>query len=250
MKINDTEFDEKKAASPDLLSPMERRAFLKLGLAVTGVFAGGAILSLTSAVQNAFASGGHAKKYTYKPHYSMLIYQNRCIDCELCLEACMKTNHVPKYGYRTAILEREAPKSTGTKREFVPVLCNHCNRPPCVRGCPTKATWKDEKTGIVMMTYHKCIGCKTCIAACPYNARYYNDERTSVDKCDFCFDTRLSKGFKTTACAEACPANARVFGDLSNPSSEVYRMVHQIEKTVWVIRPESGAVPNVFYTRG
>ncbi len=251
MKINGIEFDENKPEKPDMLSRMERRAFLKLGLAVTGAFAGGTILSLSSIAGRAFASpDAHAKQYPYKPHYSMLIYQNRCIDCERCLEACAKTNHVPKYGYRTAILEREAPKSTGLKREFIPVLCNHCNRPPCVRACPTTATYKNEKNGIVMMESKKCIGCKTCIAACPYNARYFNEERKAVDKCDFCFATRLSKGMKDTACVEACPAKSRVFGDLSDPSSEVYRMVHQIEKTVWVIRPETGVAPNVFYTRG
>ncbi|HMK43077.1 MAG TPA: 4Fe-4S dicluster domain-containing protein [Dissulfurispiraceae bacterium] len=251
MKINDIEFDEQKAATPDLLSHMERRSFLKLGLAVTGVLAGGSILSLSSVVNTVFASpAAHAAKYPYKPHYSMLIYQNRCIDCERCIDACTKTNHVPSYGYRTAILEREAPQGGDVKREFIPVLCNQCNRPPCVRGCPTKATYKDEKTGIVMMTYDKCIGCKTCIAACPYNARYYNEERKSVDKCNFCIDTRLSKGLTTTACVEACPAGARVFGDLSDPKSEVYRMVHQIEKTIWVHRPEVGAAPNVFYSRG
>jgi protein NrfC len=166
------------------------------------------------------------------------------------VEACAKTNHVPKYGYRTAILEREAPKAADLKKEFIPVLCNQCNKPPCVTGCPTKATYKDSKTGIVMMEYHKCIGCKTCMVACPYNARYYNEERKAVDKCDFCYDTRLSKGQKVTACVEACPANVRIFGDMSDPQSEVYRMVHQIEKTVWVLRPETGVKPNVFYTRG
>ncbi len=250
MKINGIDFDENSADRSGMISFMERRAFLKLGLAVTGIFAGGAILSLTSAVERAFASGGHVQKYPYKPHYSMLIYQNRCIDCELCLEACVQANQVPKYGYRTAILEREAPKSTGTKREFIPVLCNQCNRPPCVRACPTTATYKNEKNGIVIMESKKCVGCKTCVAACPYNARYFNEERKAVDKCDFCFASRLSKGMKTTACAEACPAKARVFGDLSDPASEVYRMVHQIEKTVWVLRPETGVAPNVFYSRG
>ncbi len=237
-----------KSESLDSIPKMERRKFLKMGFIVAGVFAGGKVLSLVSAVDKGFAST--KDKYPYKPHYSMLIYQNRCIDCELCVEACAKTNKVPAYGYRTTILERKAPKATEQKVEFIPVLCNQCNRPPCVTGCPTKATYKDKLHGIVMMKYEKCIGCKTCMAACPYNARYYNEELRSVDKCNFCFDTRLSKGLKTTACEEACPAKVRIFGDLSDPNSEVYKMVHQIEKTVWVMRPESGAAPNIFYTRG
>jgi len=251
MKIGGIEFNENQPEQPHMLSALDRRAFFKLGFVVTGAFLGGTVLSLASVANRAFTSPEeHAKQYPYKPHYSMLIYQNRCIDCERCLDACAKTNHVPKYGYRTAILEREAPNATsGVKREFIPVLCNHCNRPPCVRACPTTATYKNEKNGIVMMESKKCIGCKTCIAACPYNARYFNEERRAVDKCDFCFASRLSRGLKDTACVEACPAKARIFGDLSDPASEVYRMVHQIEKTVWVMRPETGAAPNVFYTR-
>lgn len=248
MIFKNLDFEKLKLESPDSLPAMERRKFLKMGFAVAGMLAGGKVLSLVSIVDKSFAS--QKEQYPYKPHYSMLIYQNRCIDCELCMEACVKTNQVPSYGYRTTILQRKMPKAVEQKVEFIPVLCNQCNRPPCVTGCPTKATYKDKQNGIVMMNNKKCIGCKTCMTACPYNARYYNEEMHSVDKCDFCYGTRLSKGLKTTACAEACPAKVRIFGDLSDSSSEVYRMVHQIEKTIWVMRPESGAAPNVFYTRG
>jgi protein NrfC len=237
--------------SSEGITLMERREFLKMGLVITGALAGGSILSVVSAVEESYASPkGFGEQYPYKPHYSMLIRQDRCIDCERCLEACTKTNHVPPYGYRTNILERESPKAAEQKREFIPVLCNQCNNPPCVTGCPTKATYKDKSNGIVMMTYDKCIGCKTCMVACPYNARYFNEERRAVDKCNFCYDSRLSKGLTTTACAEACPAGVRIFGDLSDPKSEVYRRVHQVEKAVWVLRPEAGAKPNVFYTKG
>ena len=88
------------------------------------------------------------------------------------------------------------------------------------------------------------------MSACPYNARYYNEETKSVDKCNFCYDTRLSKGETLTACAAACPAKVRIFGDLSDPQSEVYKRVHDLEKAVWVLRPETGVKPNVFYTKG
>ncbi len=85
------------------------------------------------------------------------------------------------------------------------------------------------------------------MAARPYNARYFNEETRAVDKCNFCYDTRLSKGMKDTACVEACPAGVRVFGDLSDPASEVYSLVHKPGTVVWVLRPETGALPNVFY---
>ncbi len=248
--MNIKELEKLQNEGVDKVPSRERRLFLRAGLAITGLFMGGTVLSLTS-VRN--ARGAMEKMpavdpYPYKPHYSMVLRQNRCIDCERCKEACVKTNDVPSYGYRTTILERY--RITGpaeTERIFLPVLCNHCNRPPCVRVCPTKATYKDKKTGIVMMDNKKCIGCKTCMAACPYNARYFNEEKRAIDKCNFCYDTRLSKGMKDTACVAACPAKVRVFGDLSDPESEVYRLVHSPDKVVWVLRPETGALPNVFY---
>jgi Fe-S-cluster-containing dehydrogenase component len=233
------------------ITEMERREFLKLGLLITGVLAGGSILSATSVVDRVFASPGQfAEQYPYKPHYSMLLKQNLCIDCELCMDACVKTNNVPDYGYRTKIMERMDLRSADRKVEFIPVLCNHCNRPPCVTACPTRATYKDEANGIVRMASHKCIGCKTCMMACPYNARYFDESRHAVDKCDFCFETRLSKGEDNVACSVACPAGVRIFGDLSDTSGEIYKTIHDLEKTVWVLRPQTGAKPNVFYTKG
>lgn len=233
------------------VSSQERRDFLKMGLAITGIFAGGTIFSAMSTFKPAYASD-FAKKYPYKPHYSMVMQQHRCIDCERCMAACVATNHVPKVhgAYRTTILEKETPDALGGKREFIPVLCNQCNLPQCCRVCPTKATYKDNTTGIVLMNIKKCIGCLTCQEGCPYNARYFNDEKKAVDKCNFCWDTRLSKGEKLTACAEACPADVRIFGDLSVQEDRVFKIVHQIERPVWVLRPEAGTRPNVFYTKG
>lgn len=223
---------------------------MKIGLVVTGVFAGGTIISLVSNAKKVFASAGEfAEKYPYKPHYSMVIRQNLCIDCEKCLDACRTTNAVPSYGYRTEILEKEVPDAIGQKTVFIPVLCMQCNDPPCVRACPTKASYKDEKNGIVKIDGKKCIGCKVCMVGCPYNARYFNVETRTIEKCNFCFDTRLSKGEKLTACSAACPTGARTFGDISDPASEVYRMVHQLEKRVWVLRAEAGTKPNVFYMK-
>ncbi|MBF0329742.1 MAG: 4Fe-4S dicluster domain-containing protein [Nitrospirae bacterium] len=248
---NKIDLDNLRKENLESLPDMERRSFLKMGLLVTGVFAGGSMLSVISNIDKVFASKAEMKeKYPYKPHYSMVIRQDRCIDCERCIEACSKTNNVAEYGYRTNILEKVTPDAIGQKREFIAVLCNQCNNAPCVRACPTKATYKDQTNGIVMMAQEKCIGCKVCVLACPYNARYFNEEKHAIDKCNFCYDSRLSKGYERTACSEACPAGVRVFGDLSNPDSDVYKLVHQIQRPVWVLREESGAKPNVFYTKG
>jgi protein NrfC len=248
--MNIKELEKLKNEGTEHLPSLERRTFLRAGLAITGLFMSGTILSLTS-VRNAESAIGtmpKSGKYPYSPHYSMVMRQNLCIDCQLCMDACVRTNNVPSYGYRTTILEQARTISpTEKERIFIPVLCNQCNEPPCVRVCPTVATYKDKTTGIVVMDSKKCIGCKTCMAACPYNARYFKEETRAIDKCNFCWDTRLSKGKKDTACVEACPAKVRIFGDLSDPQSEVYQLVHRPETTVWVLRPETGALPNVFY---
>lgn len=234
----------------DTLPSRERRRFLKMGFMVTGMFLGGSVLSLVSVrPSTASSSVPQAGDYPYSPHYTMVIREKRCIDCELCKEACVQTNHVPSYGSRTTILERRRPLSATTHETiFMPILCNHCNRPPCVRVCPTTATWKDEKTGIVLMNKDRCIGCKTCMTACPYNARYFNEETRAVDKCNFCIDTRLSQGEASPACVEACPADVRVFGNLADEQSRVFQLLHTPDTKVWVLRPETGALPNVFYT--
>jgi tetrathionate reductase subunit B len=228
----------------------ERREFLKIGLKITGVVAGGSILSLISNINKAYSLDIFRDKYPYKPHYAMVLKQDRCIDCKKCMVACVATNSVSDYGWRTRIFKREAPASIDQKWEFIPVLCNQCNNPPCVRTCPTQATYKDKANGIVMMDNKKCIGCKSCMMACPYNARYYNEEKKAIDKCDFCFESRLSKGIKNVACAEACPSDVRIFGDLSDPASRVFKLVHQLQKPLWVLREEVGAKPNIFYMKG
>ena len=250
MKLQKLDITKLKEDTDGKVSTIERRTFLKMGLAITGVFAGGKVLRAVSSGSGEALASSVVKDYGYKPHYSMVIRQDRCIDCERCVVACTETNNVPDYGYRTRILERYVPEAIGQKREFIPVLCNQCNNPPCVRACPTSATYKNKDNGIVIMDVKRCIGCKTCVLACPYNARYWNIEKKAIDKCNFCFDTRLSKGEKLTACSNACPAGARVFGDISDSGSQVYQLVHQLQRAVWVLRPESGAAPNVFYMKG
>jgi Fe-S-cluster-containing dehydrogenase component len=243
-----------KSENSRAVSLEERRRFLLLGLKITGVFLGGSVLSLVPApeVRSELLGASVVGTYPYQPHYAMLIYKDRCIDCERCIEACRQTNNVPSYGFRNTILTRKKTGIAASKmiREFLPVLCNQCNRPPCARVCPTKATYKDKKNGIVMMNESLCIGCKACMTACPYNARYYNNELQAIDKCDFCYRKRLQNGDTNTACAEACPAGALFFGDLSEHKNEIYTILHKPEQTILVLRPESGSMPNVFYLQG
>ncbi len=251
MKIN--ELEKLKSEDTSSLTSRERRKFLKMGFAITGLYLGGKVLSLTSvadAQAHLVSVVPQPGQYPYNPHYTMVLREHLCIDCERCKTACVKTNNVPSYGYRTTILEKN--RSLGDKkseRTFMPILCNQCNNPPCVRVCPTTATYKDETTGIVRMIDDRCIGCKTCMAACPYNARYFNEEPDvrAIDKCDFCWESRISKGETNTACAEACPTHCRVFGNLSDPESEVYQLLHTPETQIWVLRPETGALPNIYY---
>lgn len=252
MKIFD-HLNESDNEGADTLPSAERRSFLKMGLKVSGVFLSGSLLSLTSVgdLRAELQGVSVVGTFTYKPHYSMVILQDRCINCKSCVEACVRTNSVPSYGYRLTVLEREsAHRDSRENKEFLPVLCNQCNHAPCARVCPTKATYKDEKTGIVLVNDKLCVGCKACMTACPYNARYYDREKQAVDKCDFCFQSRLSQGKSGTACSEACFANALIFGDLTDQESQVYKLVHAPGRTVWVLRPELGTKPYVFYLRG
>jgi len=252
-RINIQELERKSSEDLAGITSMERRKFLGFGLSISGLFLGGSILSLTSLKPSlAGIRGGEVivGDYPYSPHYTMVIVQNHCIDCERCLAACRKTNNVPEGGYRTDILERSVPVAPGThERVFMPILCNHCNEAACVRVCPTRATYKDAVTGIVRMNIERCIGCKTCMTACPYNARYFDEGKRAIDKCDFCAETKLKEsGGKTTACASACPANVRIFGDLTDPETEAYKLIHRPGKALWVLRPEKNTMPNVFYT--
>lgn len=144
------------------------------------------------------------------------------------------------------------------------VLCNHCTNPPCVRVCPTKATFKRKSDGIVMMDMHRCIGCRFCMAACPYGARSFNyrDPRPFIDKekenlefptrmkgvvekCTFCYE-RLAIGLKP-ACVEASQGGL-IFGDLEDPNSEVRKVLN--ERYSFRRKPELGTLPSVYYLIG
>jgi protein NrfC len=113
-----------------------------------------------------------------------------------------------------------------------------------VRVCPTGAALRDEKTGIVTMDASKCVGCKYCIAACPYNVRFINKETRVAENCDFCLKTKLAKG-EEPACVEACRHGALIFGDAAEPNSYVNKLL-AVKDSVR-IKPHLGTDPSVRY---
>ena len=177
------------------------------------------------------------------PRYGMLIDLRRCYGCHACTVACKAEFDVPLGATRSWVEYVEKGTYPDVRRSFLPRLCNHCNHPPCVSVCPTGATWKREEDGIVVVDPDLCIGCKYCIQACPYDARFLNPVTGTADKCDFCLH-RVSKGVEP-ACVEACPAGARIFGDLNDPNSEISKLI--ASNPVTVLRPGQGTEPNVFY---
>jgi len=210
--------------------------------------------------------------------WAMAVDISRCRQkdgCRECIDRCNTIHNIPamenpaheikwiwKETFEHAFpIQAHGQPHTPYHDSQVLVMCNHCERPSCVRVCPTQATWK-RKDGIVMMDQHRCIGCRYCMAACPYGSRSFNfvDPRPTlqksginpgyptrtrgvVEKCSFCAE-RLARG-KLPACVEVCPVKALVFGDLNDPESEVARLLE--EKYTIRRKPGLGTNPHVFY---
>jgi len=252
-----------------------KRSFLKI--------AGTSILGTLGVTCNSSHSGTLGRVDTLPERlnarkWGMVVDTRKCLQgegCTDCIQACHRTHNVPtienkeeevkwiwKETYEHVFpVQAHAYTEENLKGKPVLVFCNHCESPPCVRVCPTQATWKREADGVVMMDQHRCIGCRYCIVACPYGARSFNwsDPRVHlqtdpnpdfptrtkgvVEKCNFCAE-RLARGLKP-ACVEACSNGALAFGDLEDPDSEVALILkekHSIRR-----KPNLGTSPQVYY---
>ncbi|MGE4271262.1 MAG: 4Fe-4S dicluster domain-containing protein [Desulfitobacterium sp.] len=177
-----------------------------------------------------------------KPHYGMVIDLRRCVGCHACTVVCKMENSLPEGYYRSWVVEADKGAYPNVTRVKLPRLCNQCQKAACETVCPTKATHRDEG-GVVVVDPKKCIGCRYCISACPYDARYLDPKKGIADKCDFCLDR--AKAGLMPACVSTCVSHARYFGDLNDPNSEVNSLLN--ENSYQVLRTELGTKPSVFY---
>ena len=202
--------------------------------------------------------------------YGMAIDLHRCFGCQTCAAACKVANNLPidfRYNRVNTVGGASTDTAAGTfpncTLSFLPVQCQHCEKPACLAVCPTGATTKDEETGIVSVDSELCIGCESCIKACPYEGvrtligdtpEYYLDvvvgeydapphKSGTVEKCTFCKNL-IDRG-DVPACMQLCPGRARHWGDLDDPESDVSKAIEGREYTL--LHEEGGTNPSVYY---
>lgn len=173
--------------------------------------------------------------------YAMVVDTKLCVACKACVLACKAENRVPDGYCRDWLIEEVWGEFPNLHAESRSERCNHCTHTPCVSACPTGASHKNEG-GTVLVTHHKCTGCKACMAACPYDARYAHPDGY-VDKCTFCLH-QVQRGGEP-ACVSICPTKTLYFGDLNDPASEVSKLLSS--RRFKVLFPETGAQPNVYF---
>ncbi|TGE39927.1 4Fe-4S dicluster domain-containing protein [Desulfosporosinus fructosivorans] len=178
--------------------------------------------------------------------YAMVIDTRSCIGCQSCTVACKVHNNLPvDMIYNPVTTVGPTGVYPNLHMAHIPLLCMHCENAPCVNACPTGASQRRDD-GIVWVDESKCVGCKSCVMACPYGARVSNHEKGTVQKCDFCFD-RVDKG-NVPRCVQSCHQKARIFGDLEDETSDVFKLVNG-EHAVRLL-DELGTEPYVFYIYG
>lgn len=177
---------------------------------------------------------------------AMVIDAEKCLDCKACQAACKVANKVPGDNWRNWIKNPgfEEPARQRGPMVFQPGNCMQCSDPLCVKACPTGATYRSEKDGLVIINQDLCIGCGQCLPACPYGARYRHPVKRKADKCDFCAERRAA-GLEP-ACVSTCPTKTRVFGDLTDPTSAVYQLRRQ-NRTTQVVNAKTNTDPNIYY---
>ena len=174
--------------------------------------------------------------------YGFVIDQRRCIGCHACTVACKEENRVPLGAFRTWVKYIERGTFPHTRRYFSVLRCNHCDAAPCVTICPTIALYR-RPDGIVDFDGERCIGCKSCMQACPYDALYIDPDTGTAAKCNYCAH-RVEVGLEP-ACVIVCPEQAIIAGDLDDPTSPIATIVAR--EAVQVRKAEQGTRPKVFY---
>jgi len=174
--------------------------------------------------------------------YAFVIDQRKCIGCHACTVACKAENDIPIGVYRTWVKYIEKGEFPHSRRYFLVNRCNHCDDAPCVAICPTRALFK-RNDGIVDFDSTRCIGCKSCMQACPYDALYIDPYSHTAAKCNYCAH-RTEVGLEP-ACVIVCPEHAILAGDLHNPNTEIARTIAR--EPVRTRKPEQGTGPNVYY---
>lgn len=171
-----------------------------------------------------------------------VLASDSCIGCHACTVACKSEHDVPLGVNRTWVKYIETGEFPTTARTFTVMRCNQCDNAPCVSICPTRALYR-APNGVVDFDDSRCIGCKACMNACPYDAIYINPDTNTAHKCNYC-NHRVEVGLEP-ACVTVCPTHAIITGDLDDPTSEISRIVANDRVTVRT--PEQGTRPKVFY---
>jgi Fe-S-cluster-containing dehydrogenase component len=243
---------------------LERRHFL---LKLMQFPCSAVLLSVIGPLKAFAAAAEHDSKGESGHRFGMGIQIEKCIGCGRCVEACKAENDVLRkpFYFRTWV-ERYTVDSEGEvvvdspnggisgfpalaedkkvlRSFFVPKLCNQCEKPPCVQVCPVGATFKTED-GVILVDEDYCIGCRYCIQACPYGARYMDPRTSTADKCTFCYH-RITKGL-LPACVEVCPTEARILGKLDEMSSPIRRLMRLT--SLQVLKPYLNTEPKVLYS--
>ena len=174
--------------------------------------------------------------------YGMLINTKKCIGCYACRTACQRQNDLLPDESFIRFEEREVGKYPNVTVEHIPLQCMHCEDAPCEAVCPTHATYTTD-SGVVLVDEERCIGCKYCMAACPYGARIQIKKTGVIEKCRFCWYE--GEPGNPPRCVGTCISGARLFGDLDDPASEVSKAV--VERKAHALLEEQGTRPQVYY---
>ncbi|MDH5413100.1 MAG: polysulfide reductase NrfD [Flavobacteriaceae bacterium] len=177
--------------------------------------------------------------------YGFIIDNRKCIGCHACTTACKSEHDVAVGVNRTYVKQVEKGEFPNTRRIFSVMRCNHCTDAPCVEICPVEALYTRDD-GIVDFDNNRCIGCKSCMQACPYDALYIDPENNTAAKCNYCAH-RVDVG-REPACVTVCPEHAIIAGDMENPHTEISQLLAR--QQVKVRKPEKGTNPNLFYIDG